>query len=182
MSVLIVPGFLDEPSCANLAAAMDRGESVPAEIQHGEFLAAPTIRGCFDVQVAPSVLDEAALRLAPAERLVREAFGLPPLRFEGVGLLRYPPGGRYRRHVDVIEGGEEPWPRRIALVVFLGSAGPGSAFEGGTLRIYERGAGGAEWVDVRPERGTLVAFAASTPHEVLPVVSGSRDVLVDWLG
>jgi len=33
---------------------------------------------------------------------------------------------------------------------------------------------------VIPRRGLLVAFPSSTPHEVTPVVDGTRDAVVDW--
>jgi predicted 2-oxoglutarate/Fe(II)-dependent dioxygenase YbiX len=39
---------------------------------------------------------------------------------------------------------------------------------------------GAEPIDIVPQRGLLVAFPAETVHEVLPVIDGHRDTVVDW--
>jgi predicted 2-oxoglutarate/Fe(II)-dependent dioxygenase YbiX len=57
--------------------------------------------------------------------------------------------------------------------MFLTSAG--ERCEGGVLRIYH-----PDPFDIAPKAGTLVAFPSEVPHEVLPVTSGVRDVVVNW--
>ncbi len=49
-------------------------------------------------------------------------------------------------------------------------------FSGGALRIL----GADETLDIVPQAGTLVAFSADALHEVMPVISGVRDTVVDW--
>lgn len=74
----------------------------------------------------------------------------------------------------------------MSAIVFLNSSSSDPAqgeFGGGELVMCPellRGPGTAEPVTVLPRHGTLVAFDASMPHEVRPVRSGTRDVIVDW--
>jgi predicted 2-oxoglutarate/Fe(II)-dependent dioxygenase YbiX len=107
---------------------------------------------------------------------------------EGADFLRYDPGAFYGPHRDY--GVVASWPgaarRRVSLVVFLNDGTDASgtpdapkpgAFTGGALRLYM--ADGAP-LDIVPRQGLLVAFSSTTIHEVLPVVAGTRDVIVDW--
>lgn len=96
-------------------------------------------------------------------------------RREGVGFLRYRAGGFYKPHRD--RGRVPSWPgaarRRLSVLLFLNSEG--EDFEGGQLRLFE-----PERRDIIPVAGALVAFPSAWLHEVTPVQSGIRDVIVDW--
>jgi len=115
---------------------------------------------------------------------LEQFFGIDLSAREGPSFLRYGPGGFYKPHRD--HGNVASWAgaarRRIALIVFLNSArelAPTGDFAGGALRLFaEHDEGGA--IDVRPREGTLVAFPATTLHEVAIVHDGTRDTIVDW--
>lgn len=114
-----------------------------------------------------------------AGRLLDIARGLAPelgpfRGFEGPNLLRYRAGDFVRPHMD-----EDPANRRdrrkVTITAFLNDRG----FEGGMLRLYRPGGGGA--LEVAPSAGRFVAFPVETMHEVTPVTAGVRYALVAWL-
>jgi len=152
---------------------MDQGHLSPAEIYEEGFRIDEEARRAFDVEIALDVLDEVRRSIEEIRPEVAQYFGVVLSGDEGPGFLRYSAGGFYRRHCDVGPGWAEEWPRRISLVVFLSTAG--EQCEGGALRLYH-----ARPLDIAPCAGTLVAFPSDTPHEVLPVMSGVRDAVVDW--
>ncbi len=124
-----------------------------------------------DVDDATIALVENALDAERAD--IAAFFGQQLVEREGAGFLRYEPGGFYRPHRD--QGDVPSWPnaarRVIAVVTFLNAD-----FTGGHLRLLDDS--GA--VDIVPQEGTLVAFPASSLHEVAQIVSGTRDTVVDW--
>jgi SM-20-related protein len=177
---LIVPAAWDAASCAAIRAAMDRGIATAAEIYDGGFVVDAATRRAFDVEVDAHTLDAVELRLAALRARISTYFDVTLTGAEGAGFLRYEAGGFYRRHVDWIGEDREPFRRRVSIVLFLSGSGataPSGECSGGALRLYGRG---AKPIDVDPAIGTLVAFPADTPHEVLPVTAGVRDVVVDW--
>lgn len=98
------------------------------------------------------------LRLA----LNRELF-LGLFDFEG-HLAVYPPGARYRRHLDRFEREKR---RAVSCILYLNQGW--KAEDGGELRIYLGPEEDAPHRDVLPEGGTLAIFlSAEVPHEVLP--------------
>lgn len=152
---------------------MDRGESTPAEVRANGFVVDRQVRRTLDVEVDSTTVAEVEHSIASVCERVARFFGLSLSGDEGPGFLRYPAGGFYRRHRDVLSDSGEDFPRRISVVMFLTSAG--EMCEGGALRIYQ-----PDPFDIAPKAGTLVAFPSDVPHEVLPVTSGVRDVVVDW--
>jgi predicted 2-oxoglutarate/Fe(II)-dependent dioxygenase YbiX len=168
--------------CRRIRAAMDRGAAAPAGILGEVVVEDEEARRAREVD-----LDEATLALAesvienlrgPVERFFATRLGPR----EGVGALRYQPGGFYGPHRDRAHVGS--WPgaarRRIAVVLFLNTslaaAGDGE-FDEGLLRVYPS-EGCA--IDIAPREGLVVAFPADLLHEVTPVAGGTRDALVDW--
>jgi predicted 2-oxoglutarate/Fe(II)-dependent dioxygenase YbiX len=152
---------------------MDRGKSTPAEVHANGFVVDRQVRRTLEVEVDSTTTTEVERSLASVGKRVARFFGIPLSGDEGPGLLRYLPGGFYRRHRDVLSDSGEDFPRRISVVLFLTSAG--EQCEGGSLRIYQR-----ETVDIAPRSGLLLAFPSHIPHEVLPITGGVRDVVVDW--
>lgn len=128
-------------------------------------------RRAISIEVDAGTLDGVERRLDEHRETIAAFFDLPLTRREGAGFLRYGPGGFYRPHRDRAD--MTSWPgaaeRRVALVLFLNDD-----FAGGTLRLLDTS------TDVVPRAGALVAFPAETLHEVLPVSTGTRDVVVDW--
>lgn len=180
--IYLNPHFLTPAMCARVQAAMDRGQQEPAEILVADVAAVPAVRRATSVDVDVETLAAVERRL-DAERGAIEAFFETRLGVrEGVSLLRYGAGGFYKLHRD--RGHTSAWPaaarRHVSIVVFLNSARhtPGSAeFTGGTLRLLDRD---QQLLDIVPQQGCLVAFPATTLHEVVPVRSGTRDTMVDW--
>ena len=152
---------------------MDRGQSSPAEIHADGFVVDSQARRTLEVEVDSTTVAEVERSIASVSERVSRFFGIPLAGDEGPGFLRYPAGGFYRRHRDVLSDSDEDFPRRISVVMFLTSAG--ERCEGGALRIYQ-----PDPFDIAPKAGMLVAFPSDLPHEVLPVTSGVRDVVVDW--
>ena len=76
--------------------------------------------------------------------------------------------------------------RRISIVVFLNdsSAEPeADTFCGGSLDFYENDdvpSSDCAVFSLKGETGLLVAFAADTFHEVIPVVCGERFTVISW--
>jgi len=152
---------------------MDRGDSTPAEVQGNGFVVDRQVRRTLEVDVDATTVAEVERSIASVGTSVAQFFGIPLSGDEGPGFLRYLAGGFYRRHRDVLSDSGEDFPRRISVVMFLTSAG--ERCEGGALRIYQ-----PDPFDIAPKAGTLVAFPSEVPHEVLPVTSGVRDVVVNW--
>lgn len=182
--VLILDGFLDAQACLRVRHAMDAGVPEAAEILDDTIALDNTVRRASLIEVGPStrlVLEE---RLDALRERVATRFSIPLSGREGLGLLRYPPGGFFRPHRD--RGDVESWPgaarRRIAVVVFLTTAREADrvgTFSGGALRVIpddDR----HQAVDIVPRAGTLVAFPATALHEVTEVRDGSRDAAIDW--
>jgi len=153
---------------------MDSGAAMPAEIYADDYCVDEDARRAFEVEVRDDVINEVQHAIGRIRQEIAEFFGIALRGDEGPGFLRYSIGGFYRRHLDVSPEWDERFPRRISVVVFLTSAG--EQCEGGALRVYL-----PEMCDVTPRAGTLVAFPSDLPHEVLPVTSGVRGVIVDWL-
>lgn len=80
--------------------------------------------------------------------------------------------GMYGWHQDY--GGRLSPSRKLSIVLQLTDP---SQYEGGNLQILT----GGEPVNVRKQRGLIVAFPAYTLHQVTPVTSGSRQSLVAWV-
>lgn len=150
---------------------MDRGAPEPAAILEDGTRRAEAVRRTSDVNVDPETLALVESRLDEGRRDLARWAGHPLGAREGAGFLRYGPGGFYRAHRD--RGIDRSWPgaalRAVAVVVFLNDD-----FRGGMLRLLDTD------VDVVPSAGLLVAFPATMLHEVTPVESGTRDVVVDW--
>jgi predicted 2-oxoglutarate/Fe(II)-dependent dioxygenase YbiX len=171
--VFIVADFRDPQWCERIRAAMDRGESTPAEVHADGFVVDREVRRTLEVEVDSTTVAEVERSFTSVCHRVGRFFGISLSGDEGPGFLRYLAGGFYRRHRDVLSDAGEDFPRRVSVVMFLTSAG--ERCEGGALRIYQ-----PDPFDIAPKAGTLVAFPSEVPHEVLPVTSGVRDVVVDW--
>jgi SM-20-related protein len=94
--------------------------------------------------------------------------------FEG-HLAVYPPGTRYRRHVDQFR---DMGARLVTAVLYLNPEwGP---HLGGALRLYLDPGGDGDFVDILPQGGQLVTFLSQRfYHEVLPATS-NRFSIAGW--
>jgi predicted 2-oxoglutarate/Fe(II)-dependent dioxygenase YbiX len=181
--MFVLRDAISPDACARLRAAIDRSTLTPAEIFADGFRVDPAVRRSCEADVDPNSIADVTRLLAGIRPQVSSFFAIPLSASEGPGFLRYVEGGFYASHRDV--AGEAPleFPRRISVVLFLTTNGSGvGCCEGGALRLYTPRGDGAEPipVDIPPAAGTLVAFPATWLHEVLPVIAGVRDVIVDW--
>ena len=172
--VFLKPDFLDPGFCRRLRAAMDGGAREPAAIAGSTIAERPQVRRAIGIEIAGDLLAELELRIEHLRPELEAAFARRLGEREGTGLLRYEPGGFYRRHRD--RGEVSGWPnasrRAVTVVVFLNDD-----FSGGALRVCPSDDAP---IEVIPTAGKVVAFQAGDPHEALPVSGGHRDVAVDW--
>jgi len=161
---------------------MDAGLTETAEVLDDEIEVRDEVRRVASIEVDPAIVAEVEQRLDSQQAPIAAYFGRHLSGREGAGFLRYADGGFYRAHRD--RASVASWPdaarRAIALVVFLNGSrdqDPDGAFAGGALRVFADD----DAIDVVPRQGMLVAFPADLLHEVLEVVAGTRDTIVDWL-
>lgn len=167
---------------------MDRGTIDPAEVFDPGATLDLDARRASSIDVDGATLDAVEATLDSGRHAVEAHYHLSLTGREGAGFLRYGAGGFYRRHRD--RSVDTAWPgaarRQVSLIVFLNSsrAQPAAGeFGGGELIVFPESPDAFttfEAITVVPREGTLVAFDASTPHEVLPARDGTRDVVVDW--
>lgn len=180
---LILDGFLDAGTCRRVRLAMDAGTPEPAEVLDAEVRLDEGVRRATLIEVDDETRRLLERHVDAVRSQVADHFSSPVSEREGLGIVRYPDGGFFKPHRD--RGKAASWPgasrRRIAVVVFLNSSQDveaAGAFTGGALRLFDDE--GQHWLDIHPQGGTLVAFPATTLHEVLPVRGGTRDAIVDW--
>jgi len=161
---------------------MDLGASDPAEILEDTVEYHEHIRRTLSIEVPDPTLEWVERDLENARDRLAELSGMTLGVREGCGFLRYLPGGFYLPHRD--RGDLPSWPgaaqRQLAVVVFLATArdaGDPEGFTGGVLRLYSEE---SEPIDIVPVEGTLIAFPATTLHEVTRVGDAVRDAVVDW--
>ncbi len=144
-----------------------------------------------DYRVLPEVRNDRILwldpaSLPPAQALYWQAMEDLRLRLNRryyLGLTdleshfaQYPPGGYYKRHLDVFRGKSR---RRISCVFYLNFHW--CSGDGGQLRLYLPGEAGETPMDIPPLAGSLVIFDSQTiEHEVLPALR-PRASLAGWL-
>lgn len=131
-------------------------------------------------------------RYAELAPQLMEALGVAPFALSDVDidLVVYNDGSFYGPHIDVASGAlRRAAADRVITTVYYFHGEP-KGFEGGALRLHSLlpGADGKRaFVDIPPEQNSLVAFAATALHEVLPVrcPSGefrdSRFAINGWL-
>ena len=182
-SPLILPGFIEPDACERVRRAMDLGASEPAELLDEQIELDETVRRASIVEVDDRTMTLLGAKLDSVQPIAARHFGIALTEREGLGLVRYPPGGFFRRHRD--RGEVASWPpaarRQIAVVVFLNSSraiDQEGVFTGGVLRLIEDDVGAI--VYLHPQAGTLLAFPATALHEVTPVERGVRDTAIDW--
>ena len=96
-----------------------------------------------------------------------------PVRAPGLELelVAHNQGAFYKRHIDTQTASDRKSLRVLSGVYYF-HAVP-KAFTGGELRLYAIGAENAPFVDIAPERNSLLVFPSWAPHEVRPISCSS---------
>ena len=99
-----------------------------------------------------------------------------PKRIASPLLARYEPGMKYGTHADAPFIPLPTAPLRSDVSGTVSIADP-STYEGGELVIHL----GSEAVSIKGEPGSMVVYPSTTLHEVKPVTSGQRLVLITFI-
>ncbi|HVO29819.1 MAG TPA: 2OG-Fe(II) oxygenase [bacterium] len=171
----IVPGVLDSQTCAELIGRFASGGAVASGIEEvGSGDEAEIVRDEYkrrrdlvveDAEGQQRLANALARKLFPA---IAKDFGVRCTRFEGFKISEYPEGGFYRAHRDNVS--ESTAHRRVSVTLNLNDA-----VEGGALRCPDEGP--EPW---RAPAGGAICFRSDALHEVLPVTSGVRYVLITF--
>jgi PKHD-type hydroxylase len=99
-----------------------------------------------------------------------------PKRVAVPQLLRYGEGMTYGAHVDAafLNVGQQPLRSDISCTIFINDP---ATYQGGELTIYL----GTEAVRIRGKPGLAVFYPSTTLHEVPPVTSGERLVMITFI-
>lgn len=136
--------------------------------------------GCFAKTVKNNVQQFSGDALEYAQSCVMRFFESAPLiqnyafpcKYSPMRIIRYKEGMHYGKHCDnVINSGIRT---DISFTVFLSDP---KEYEGGYLRIYDN----IHFQDVKLEAGSIILYPSDSLHEITPVTSGERIVLVGWL-
>ena len=86
----------------------------------------------------------------------------------GYELLEYQTGGFYKTHIDSFEGAT----RSLSCSFLLNDN-----FEGGEFSFFDR------TLNYKIDKGSAILFPSNFmyPHEILPVISGTRYSIITWL-
>ena len=99
-----------------------------------------------------------------------------PQRMAVPSLARYDVGMKYGAHIDAafLPLGPQPLRSDVSCTMFISNPGD---YEGGELVIYL----GSEIVHVKGKAGSAVFYASTHVHQVEPVRSGSRLVMITFI-
>jgi PKHD-type hydroxylase len=95
-----------------------------------------------------------------------------PKIYSPMRLIRYQKGMYYGKHVDNVL--QNNMRTDISFTVFLS---PPESYEGGYLRIHKHDS----IQDVKLPAGAMILYPSDSLHEITPVTSGERLVLVGWI-
>lgn len=174
---LVLRNFLEEETVAALLtyALGHEAEFAPTRTGSGEkggvkrgFRVSVAIR---DLGLFRPILNRKILRLVPEwiEKLRLTSFKSPKLETE---LVAHNDGAFYKRHIDTQTASDRNHLRVLSAVYYFYQEP--KAFSGGALRLYAIGSETAQFVDIEPERNSLLVFPAWAPHEVMPISCPSR--------
>ncbi|HUN27136.1 MAG TPA: Fe2+-dependent dioxygenase [Steroidobacteraceae bacterium] len=116
------------------------------------------------------------LALAAIQRNEQARLFALPKRMAVPQLLKYGPGMNYGAHVDAafMNVGAQPLRSDVSCTIFVSDP---ADYEGGELAISL----GSETVRIRGKAGDAVFYPSTTLHEVAPISSGERLVLITFI-
>jgi PKHD-type hydroxylase len=124
----------------------------------------------------PTAQKASQLALAALQRSEEARDFVFPQRVAVPTLTRYNAGMKYGPHVDAafMPVGPQPLRSDVSCTMFITNP---ADYEGGELRIYL----GSETVEVKGNAGSAVFYASTSLHQVLPVRSGERLVMITFI-
>jgi predicted 2-oxoglutarate/Fe(II)-dependent dioxygenase YbiX len=191
LGLFTVPGFLTPQECTQWRELAAATEGVEARVyRDGSAERDDEQRKTLAVTIEHSVRVETERRMQGLRRALEIHFGVELQEMEKLQCLVYRPGDFFRLHADVSDEIDRRGKfahllrRRVTIVVFLNDPGDTAApYRGGELCLYGlmETPGSANFgFPVDAESGLLLAFRATTMHEVSPISEGNRYTLVTW--
>src|SRR5215211_4263360 len=183
-NLFLLRNFLDADSCASLRAefALAPTTQAPVYIEGTEGTVHETVRKTTSLHPADETFSQVHEQLMRQKSALEAHFDMSLTDCERPQFLRYEKGDFFVRHQD---GNTHQLDfdhlrvRRISIVVFLNDSSvepQENCFSGGVLNFYDQN----QTFGLEGETGLLVAFAADTFHEVVPVTSGERFTIISW--
>ena len=182
--------FLDDTTCAELRTALRASNATPATIYDGTaHKLEEGVRRTLRAEMAPSAIAQIQSRLMEIKPRIARHFDVELSGCQEPAFLVYRPGDFFSAHADGGDDPDEPdniRARKISAVIFLTdeTVEPhADSHSGGSLvfynlvsdpRLAKRG------VPLTAERGLLIAFRATTVHQVTVVTAGERYTIVSW--
>jgi PKHD-type hydroxylase len=191
LGIFTVPGFLSPQECARWRELAASSDGVEARIYRDrEAQLDEEQRKTLAVTVKHPLQIETERRMEELRGAIEVHFGVELDGLDNVHCLVYRTGDFFRLHADVSNKIDPQGKyakilrRRVTVVVFLNHPGDGAEpYEGGELRLYGlmgTPAAANFGFPAEAESGLLIAFPATTMHEVSPVTGGKRYTLVTW--
>ncbi|HET9106151.1 MAG TPA: Fe2+-dependent dioxygenase [Steroidobacteraceae bacterium] len=99
-----------------------------------------------------------------------------PRRIALPQILRYGEGMSYGAHVDAafLTVGAQPLRSDVSCTIFINDP---AEYSGGELTVYL----GSQKVGIRGKPGQAVLYPSTTLHQVMPVTSGERTVMISFI-
>ena len=183
--------FLDGRTCGEIIKELANVPHNPATVYGASASGAvdEAVRKTIRLRPSTQTADYITAKLIEAREAIGAHFGIELAKYEEPQFLRYEVGDFFVAHQDGNTGmmltAREQF-RKVSIVIFLNHQSEVPApdsYSGGSLVFTEWRANRERGQYSLPgERGTLVAFAAETTHEVTPVTSGQRYSIVSWYG
>lgn len=193
LGFLVVDEFVDQKWRSRMLESFGAAQGYPADVYHtgSGFAVREEARRTAKLEVPASSDDAMVERLLGIKTEVEEHFGVTLHGCQSRSYLRYGPGDFFQMHVDrnrSPDALDEIQRRLVSVVIFLNEQvqeAPVSAgtYSGGDLTFLTHLGPDHNVplkVPFRGRAGMLVAFPADVPHEVKPVIEGTRYTVVSW--
>ena len=189
-NLFMLSGFLDLKMCADIRNELNTSPTTqaPVYIEGSTDLVHENVRRATSLHPSDETIAQIHDRLYQQKASLEQHFDMQLLDCERPQFLRYRQGDFFVRHQD---GNTDQLEfdhlriRRISLVVFLNDSSTqpkADTFCGGLLNFYHSHevTEPDSVLSLSGETGLLVAFAADTLHEVIPVTCGERFTIISW--
>jgi PKHD-type hydroxylase len=124
----------------------------------------------------PTAQKASQIALAALQRSEEARNFVFPHRIAVPTLARYAVGMKYGAHIDAafLPTGPEPLRSDVSCTIFVSNP---AEYQGGELLVHL----GSEIVTIKGAAGSAVFYASTSVHQVVPVTSGERIVLITFI-